>query len=870
MNRFFAPVLLLGVLTLRAADDNPLQLPQPGFHELHVLSPTVLELTLITTKASESAPVGEWNFVAEEGKANLPAPAQFAVAADGKAIPVSKVGFKRRVLYAPLKQRDLRIGNYLYLQLATGVPSGAIVEVKDGGAAGPLKNKRFTAKAEPMRWSAVVHINETGYLPNTSKKAFVGYYLGSLGELEIKGGSGVPNFALISAANGATNFQAALKPRPEKGFPFDCYTKVYEADFSAFKEAGEYRLFVPGLGCSYPFFIGENVAGWFARTYELGLYHQRCGTNNTLPFTRFTRGVCHLAPAEVPDLTFTNTQWFLAQSVGDGANDGRRTGPQMKNTEGSLYPFVRKGKIDVSGGHHDAGDYSKYTINSAGLIHLLMTAVDSFPGVADLDNLGIPESGDGKSDILQEAKWEADFLAKMQDDDGGFYFLVYPRDRRYENNVPPDQGDSQIVWPKTTAVTAAAVAALAQCASSPTLKKQFPDASKVYLAKARKGWDFLQRAFKKYGEDGAYQKITHYGNEFIHDDEMAWASCELYIATGENEFHHQLTKWLNPSDPGTRKWSWWGMYEGYGAAIRSYALSKKAGKLKPNQVDMDFFARCEAATIDWADQLLNWSQESAYASSFPSPTKRVRSAGWYFSSWQAFDLAVAAQLDFPMMKDPRPKYLEALYGNLNYEGGCNPVNITYVTGLGWKRQREVVYQWAQNDRRVLPPTGIPLGNIQGGFGWLEHYKRELGALTFPLDSSETSPYPFYDRWGDSFNLSQEFVVINQAHGVAVWAWLFAQTSLRSQPWKPVALQINVASGSTGQSKATLSGPGADQKPARIVWEAAGTEPRFGTELPLPAGTPAWIEIEAQVPDGRLAFAATNFNALPTAPRVSRK
>jgi len=186
--------------------------------------------------------------------------------------------------------------------------------------------------------------------------------------------------------------------------------------------------------------------------------------------------------------------------------------------------------------------------------------------------------------------------------------------------------------------------------------------------------------------------------------------------------------------------------------MRSYALSKKAGKLKGNEVDMDFLARCEGAIIEWADQLLSWSQESAYASSFPSPTKRVRSAGWYFSSWQAFDLAVAAQLDYPTMKDPRPKYLEALLGNLNYEGGCNPVNITYVTGLGWKRQREVVHQWAQNDRRVLPPTGIPLGNIQGGFGWLEHYKRELGLLTFPPDSAEASPYPFYDRWGDR-NLS---------------------------------------------------------------------------------------------------------------------
>ena len=44
--------------------------------------------------------------------------------------------------------------------------------------------------------------------------------------------------------------------------------------------------------------------------------------------------------------------------------------------------------------------------------------------MAALDNLGIPESGDGISDVMQEAKWEADYLVKMQDADGGFYFLV--------------------------------------------------------------------------------------------------------------------------------------------------------------------------------------------------------------------------------------------------------------------------------------------------------------------------------------------------------------------------------------------------------------------------------------------------------------
>ena len=37
--------------------------------------------------------------------------------------------------------------------------------------------------------------------------------------------------------------------------------------------------------------------------------------------------------------------------------------------------------------------------------------------------------------------------------------------------------------------------------------------------------------------------------------------------------------------------------------------------------------------------------------------------------------------------DPKPEYIDALVGAMNFEGGCNPVNVTYLTGLGVKRQR---------------------------------------------------------------------------------------------------------------------------------------------------------------------------------------
>ena len=288
---------------------------------------------------------------------------------------------------------------------------------------------------------------------------------------------------------------------------------------------------------------------------------------------------------------------------------------------------MNKGPVDVRGGHHDAGDYGKYTINSAAFIHQLVFAADVFPGVAELDNLGLPESGDGRSDILQEAKWEADFLAKMQDVDGGFYFLVYPRDREYEFDVTPDHGDPQIVFPKTTSVTAAATAALAQCASSPTFKKQFPEAAALYLEKAKKGWDFLDHAIEKFGKDGAYQKITHYGDECMHDDELAWAACELFLATGDSKCHKKLQEWLSPADPAIRKWGWWRLFESYGCAIRSYAFAAKAGKINREQLQPLLLEQCETEIVAAGEDQLRRAESSAYGTSFPEETKKARTAG---------------------------------------------------------------------------------------------------------------------------------------------------------------------------------------------------------------------------------------------------
>jgi len=845
-----------------------------------VLSPTILEVTLINTKPPDPAPVDSWDFVDASNQLHTPAPAEFEVTVDDQTVALQAIGFKRRPLYAPLAHRDLRIGNYLYLQLAqelntNGPPQR--IEVKNPDARLWPAGQTLILTNTPLRQSPAIHVNQVGYVPAFPKKARVGYYLGSLGEMAVPAPQ---SFQIVDANSGAQVYQGTLTNRPDVGYLYTPtpYQRVYEADFSSVTNPGEYRLTVSGMGASLPFRIDEGVAMNFARTYALGLYHQRCGTSNALPFTRFTHDTCHYGPADIPgSRTNFAAAWRTISIYADTVNPDNppQIAPRLTNETAQLFPFANQGKLDVRGGHHDAGDYSKYTVNSAQFVHYLVFAVDAFPGVASLDNLGIPESGDGVSDLLQEAKWEADYLARIQDADGGFYFLLYPRNREYENNVLPEHGDPQVVWPKNTSATAAAVAALAQCASSPQFKQQFPAAAARYLQQAQRGWRFLTNAIARFGKDGAYQKLTSYGDEFRHDDELAWAACELFLATGDPVFHEQLKAWFDPNDQDTWRWGWWRMYRGYGCATRSYAFAARKGLVQASQLDAVYLAACQTQIVAAANDVLNRAQQNAYGSSFPLETKRVFSAGWYFSSAQAFDLTVAYQLD------PRPEWLEAILSNLNYEAGGNPVNVCYVTGLGWKRQREIVHQYAQNDRRVLPPTGIPLGNIQSGFPFLDNYGGELPALSFPPDGGDVAvpypPYPFYDRWGDTYNVTTEFVILDQARSLASLSYLAAQTSLRTQSWHAVTANIVGLPARVSDNlpvTASLQVTNLDLTGACILWEARDQQPVYGTNFtfaPTNAGA-QWVEAEVLLPDGRRVFAAASFvttNDLPTVSVVAR-
>ena len=158
-------------LAAQAASTGEENLPQIGDHSLRILSSNVLELILINTKAPDPAGVTDWDLVNGSFQFQAPSPTSFAVTVDGQAATIqSAIGFKRRPLYAPYADRDLRIQNCLYLQLSQPISDNQVVEVKNPSHSLWAAGVQYLAAADPLRYSPAIHVNQEGYVPSLPKK----------------------------------------------------------------------------------------------------------------------------------------------------------------------------------------------------------------------------------------------------------------------------------------------------------------------------------------------------------------------------------------------------------------------------------------------------------------------------------------------------------------------------------------------------------------------------------------------------------------------------------------------------------------------------------------------------------------------------
>ena len=148
------------------------------------------------------------------------------------------------------------------------------------------------------------------------------------------------------------------------------------------------------------------------------------------------------------------------------------------------------------GGWHDAGDYGRYMVNSGVTTATLLWAWELYGAKLKSIDLGIPESGNGTPDILNEARWNLEWMLKMQDQDGGawhkqtssqFSGFVAPED----DTLPSEVIGTGIRPYKSTCATAdlAAVAAIA----AQGVQAIRPQVRALTLDAARRAWAWTEK-----------------------------------------------------------------------------------------------------------------------------------------------------------------------------------------------------------------------------------------------------------------------------------------------------------------------------------------------------------------------------------------
>ncbi len=301
----------------------------------------------------------------------------------------------------------------------------------------------------------------------------------------------------------------------QKGYEPDSNDDIWWVEFDAFTTPGTYRLYVPDWDRqSYDFEIRDDIYNAVVLTVLKTFYYQRCGTNKPAAFA---------------------SHW-----VDDGVCHG------YDSTLGAAGGQPDYGVRDLSGGWHDAGDYNKYTGSAVEPVLYLLRAHEENPGAFKDGDLTIPESTNGFPDILDEVKWQLDWLLKMQLSSGdspqyagAFLRRIY--DFHDQADAPPsDDTNDRYYWGPTLAVTGAATGALALAARIFAAEPSSPYGSgyvNTLQSAAENGWAWL----------------------FLQDDTgvpsgqldyKLWAAAEIYRLNGNQDAKTYVESY------GGASWAW--------------------------------------------------------------------------------------------------------------------------------------------------------------------------------------------------------------------------------------------------------------------------------------------------------------------------
>jgi endoglucanase len=253
---------------------------------------------------------------------------------------------------------------------------------------------------EPDTRSAV-RVNQVGYLPDGPKNATV-----------VSDATTGLAWDLLDASDASVAHGTATPA----GVDPSAGVAVQTIDFSSFTTAGEgYRIKV-GDDVSDPFTIGADVYQTLPADALDYFYKVRSGiaVDPAIAGDGYGRAAGHVSsadPTKNPEGTKNkgdlDVPCLTADQDGASWSYGTWTCPAGYSR-------------DVVGGWYDAGDHGKYVVNGGIAVSQLLSAYErskQAPSSDDAlgdDTLAIPETGNDVPDVLDEAKWELDFLLSMQ------------------------------------------------------------------------------------------------------------------------------------------------------------------------------------------------------------------------------------------------------------------------------------------------------------------------------------------------------------------------------------------------------------------------------------------------------------------------
>lgn len=355
--------------------------------------------------------------------------------------------------------------------------------------------------------ASLINLNQVGYLPNAVKVAVM------------NGDAITDKASVVDCATGKAVYEgdvAAASMNKSTG------RNEARFDFSSVTAPGTYKI-VAGDKESFEFKIGADVYDEAFKASLRMFYLQRCGMELTSDLAGdYAHPACHTEKATV---------------------------------------FGTSEKIDVSGGWHDAGDYGRYVVSGAKAAADLMLAYKLYPNAFD-DALNIPESGNGVPDVLDEVRYELDWLFKMQNSEGGVYHKVTCAN--FPGFVMPEEETEElIVTPVSTTATADFAAVMAM-ASVVFAEFDMPYSQRC-LDAATRATNYLE---SHKGVEGTKNPDGIVTGEYPDDkdiDERIWAYAELYKATGEAVYDEEFSKLMQSGASCAADLGWQGVsaYAGY-------------------------------------------------------------------------------------------------------------------------------------------------------------------------------------------------------------------------------------------------------------------------------------------------------------------